>query len=546
MLIVNPPFAKFASSFQLVRLVYFTALAWFYLAVNSCKNGTQTPSDTPVQISDTLQAKFGQAAELIYGEDTLLASKEVLNYYRKNNFRSVWITHGGLTPAAIDFCHLIRDAKDYGLLPEMFHYAHIMRTKDSALLDTEVLLSNAFMLYVTHINVGCIDQVRKIYRWKKEAVRYSLEEELDRVAQGASAVAVIEDHQPDFWEYRQLQKGLVHFLDQYPLGSNRFEIPPPHRDAKASQIAARRALVAHAFLDSTASEQDSAFATQLKKFQLMNGLKDDGVIGKWTRNALSKSHLDRFYSAALGLEKWRWKSPYPQKYIRVNIPECVLYFFADDTLKRKHRVVVGALDTPTPAFQATLKTIVTTPFWHVPYSIASTEILSAAQRDSNYILDKGFEVFKDGKQVDLLDIDWSTWDEKKFPFRIRQNGGGGNSLGKIKFLFPNKYAVFIHDTPSKRFFDRDVRAYSHGCVRLQHPVELANSILTEENNRIDAEKLRKLIQKGNQQSIRLKEEFEVYIEYITAVGDSSGTIHFYPDIYQRDAPWIRGGFEPFY
>src|SRR5690606_33717607 len=136
----------------------------------------------------------------------------------------------------------------------------------------------------------------------------------------------------------------------------------------------------------------------------------------------------------------------------------------------KHRVVVGALETPTPEFHASMERMVTNPFWSVPFSIASTEILYAARKDTAYFSKKGYKVFKNGETVDPTTVNWSNVKESNFGgYRVRQDAGGGNSLGRIKFLFPNEHAVFIHDTPSKSLFSNDVRAYSHGCIRLHQP-----------------------------------------------------------------------------
>ena len=131
-----------------------------------------------------------------------------------------------------------------------------------------------------------------------------------------------------------------------------------------------------------------------------------------------------------------------------------------------------------------MKRMVTNPFWHVPYSISSTEILYGARKDSNYLNKRGYKIFSDGIQIDPKSVDWTTVRQGNFPYKVRQNSGGGNSLGRVKFLFPNVHSVFIHDTPSKRLFANDVRAYSHGCVRLHEPFELAKALLASEEHEI--------------------------------------------------------------
>lgn len=525
--------------------LYGILILTLFVTLKSCSGSTETLSPEEEDISELLLEKFSADEILIYEEDTLLASDEVLTYYEDNAYAPIWIGRNDLNPNGDSLLKLIGEAYDYGFLPEMFHHNTILKMKDSSLLDAEMILSNAFFLYSTHIYAGCIDTSDFSYTWKKDSLNFSLEEELDKVREGENVKQVILAHEPDFWDYKQLQTGLAAFLDSFDLDTAHFEIPAFKEDSLACYKAANEALIAHHFLDSTNYDNDSIFIDQLKKFQLVNGLLDDGIVGKWTSRALAKSNTDRFLQAALGLEKWRWKSAYPDRYIRVNIPEFTLYFVNQDTVKRKHRVVVGAYKTQTPEFHATMERMVTNPFWHVPYSISSTEILYGARKDSAYLQKKGYKLFKNGEQVDPSTVNWSELRQGNFPYRVRQDGGGGNSLGRVKFLFPNIHSVFIHDTPSKRLFGNDVRAYSHGCVRLDQPFDLAKSILTVERHEVNADTLDSLVHRGTQRVIELEKPFEVYIEYITATGDSSGTIRFHPDIYFRDEKYLKDSFGKF-
>lgn len=501
-------------------------------------------TEEEMAISEELREKFEKHEVLVYG-DTLLASKEVLSYYKENEFAPIWISKEGLTVQGDSMYYLVENAMDYGLMPEMYHYSRLEKLVDSSLLDVEMLLSNAFFLFATHVDVGCVDTVSLQYVWKKDSLDYSLEEELTKVREGEPVVAVIESHEPDFWEYRQLKKGLIQYLDLYTLDTNHYAIPAFKDDSVKCYNEAKNALIGHAILDSASAQDDSVFIAKLRDFQLLNGLKDDAVVGKWTGKSLEKSNMDRFYNAAVSMERWRWKQAYPKKYIRVNIPEFTLYFFDNDSLKRKHRVIVGALITQTPEFHATMKTMVTNPFWHVPYSISSTEILVGAKKDSNYFAKKGYKLFKNGETVDPSSVDWSNVKYGNFPYKVRQDGGGGNSLGRLKFLFPNPNFVFIHDTPTKGLFKNDVRAYSHGCIRLDEPYELGKALLQAENHTIHPDTLVSLINKGSQVAIEFKEKFEVFIEYTTVTGDSSGQAIFHPDIYGRDLPYMEHTFKRF-
>ena len=525
-----------------LEYILFTSIL---VSITACNGNSRELTEEQIEISEELKTRFEGTEHLIYNGDTLLASDDVIAYYKKTDFEPIWTSKKKLNNRGKEMFDLVENARDHGLHPEMFSYTLLSQMKDTALLDCEMVLTNAFFLYTTHIDVGWLDPETYLYVWKKDSLDYDLSLELDKVRNGATPKDVITSHQPNFWEYKQLQAGLEKFLDDYPLDTNEFNIPPFKEDSVKCYKYAHEALIGHSFLDSSVTAQDSVFIEQLKVFQRINGLLDDAIVGKWTGKALNKSNRERFYSAAISLEKWRWKKPYPKKYIRVNVPEFTLYFVDSNVVKSKHRVVVGHPTTSTPEFHATMRRMVTNPFWHVPYSIASTEILYGAKKDSSYFSKRGYKVFKDGEQINPSTVDWSDVSQGGFRYKVRQDGGGGNSLGRIKFLFPNIHSVFIHDTPSKSLFGNDVRAYSHGCVRLQHPFELAKKMLIADGSDLHADTLDSYVRRGLQRVIELEDPFEVYIEYITSTGDSSGNVIFHPDIYGRDKKYVENSLKLF-
>lgn len=531
------------------KIFFSVLLSVLLVSINSCSNNSDDSrselTEEELSLSDELAEKFSDTEQLVFENNRLLADKEVLSYYKSTEFIPIWATAKGLTTNGTDFLQLIDNAYDYGLVPEMFQAKLIHQMADSSLSDAEILMTNAYYLFASHLSVGCIDSSTFEYVWKKDSLDFSIEDDLNQLVDNGEVRTILLSHQPQFWDYIQLQKGLETYLDSFALDTNHFNIPPFKDDSIACYLAANEALVAHHYLDSGDRDNDSIFIERLKKFQLDNGLKPDAIVGKWTGRCLDKSNLDRFYQAAISLEKWRWKKEYPDRYIRVNIPEYTLYFMDNKQTLSKHRVVVGAYATQTPEFHATMQRMVTNPFWHVPYSISSTEILAGARKDSAYFAKRGYKVFIGDSQINPSSIDWTAIKQSNFPYKVRQDGGSGNSLGKIKFLFPNVHSVFIHDTPSKSLFMNDVRAYSHGCVRLHKPYELAKAILAAEHHKIVGDSLINYIERGEQKVLELGQPFEVYIEYITVTGDSLGTISFFPDIYGRDEKYIKNTFKKF-
>ncbi len=523
-----------------MKFLSFILLFILLVTFTKCKSDSAFFGDDQPTLNQLLHQEIENNPNLIFNNDTLLAKDEILNFYTSNEYQPLWINDSALNQKGQDMVWLIDNAYNYGLLPEFYNSSKINQLKDTAIFKTELLLSNSYLLFITHLKVGFLDTVTMDYAWKKDSVNYNWNDKLNEVRASKNIKNLVLSHQPKNWEYVQLQKGLEQFVSEYPLDTIHIKIPKFKDDSLKCYQKAKDALVTHHFLKNN-TVSDSIFISQLKHFQLMNGLKDDAIVGKWTGKMLELSNTDRFYKAMLSLEKWRWKKPsdFPSRYIRVNVPSFTLKLWDNNKIVAQHRVVVGKFDTQTPEFHAKLKRMVTNPFWHLPYSIASTEFLAHAKKDSTYFSKKGYKVFRDGNQIDPKTVDWNAINETNFRYRIRQDGGNGNSLGRLKFLFPNPHSVFIHDTPSKSLFMNDVRSYSHGCVRLHRPFELGKKILELDGNKTPADSLVPIIHRGVQKVIELKQPFEVYIEYYTASADSSGNIIFHPDIYNRDERFLK-------
>ena len=198
------------------------------------------------------------------------------------------------------------------------------------------------------------------------------------------------------------------------------------------------------------------------------------------------------------------------------------------------KTVVGNTWTKTPVFKAELEYFVMNPVWNVPYSISSKEILKKVKKDSTYLTRNGYVVSQKGKQLNSNSIDWQNITPNNFNYQISQNSGSGNALGKIKFIFPNTNFVYMHDTPSKHFFAKDIRAFSHGCIRLQHPVELAKYLAEKQDLSVQKDSIQSKIDTKKNRVVLLKEKIPVYIEYHLAGTDVNGEIEFYRNIYKKD------------
>ena len=525
----------FNISLKYFLFILFTAVL---VTFQSCNSEEDIQKEIKIRLSKQLEDNIKGNTNTY----NLRASESVIGFYEKTNFEPLWINDSALNKNGVELLTLLKNAKQYGLWPTYYQVSNIEKFALDSLFQAELLLSNGFYLFTTHLNSGLLDKTKDtiIFNDLKNELNFNHSDLLTRIKNGDSLVEVVLSVQPQEWEYQQLQKGLSHYVSSYTLDTISTLIPSIKKDSAKCYNAAKQALIHNGFLNENQSSDDSIFIEQLKAFQLLNGLKDDAVVGKWTGRMLAKSNLDRFYQAALSLEKWRWKSydTIPERYVWVNLPAYTLKLYDKRQLVRQHRVVVGAYGTQTPEFQSKMKRLVTNPFWYVPYSISSTEILRGIKKDSTYLKRRGYKLFRDGAEVNSKNVNWTEVGETNFRYNVRQNGGGGNSLGRVKFLFPNKHAVYIHDTPSKSLFWNDVRAYSHGCVRLHEPNLLAQAILNIDENKVEGDSISGMMKRGVKKIIELNTPIDVYIEYYTATGDSLGQIKFYPDMYGRDKEYI--------
>lgn len=286
--------------------------------------------------------------------------------------------------------------------------------------------------------------------------------------------------------------------------------------------------------DTTSTRFDAAVDAAVRRFQHRHGLNDDGIVGPSTRAALDVPVEDRIRQLRLNLERARWVSPgLGDAYVAVNIAGQRTYVIRDGAVVWESRAVVGGPYTRTPVFRDTLRYLVVNPTWTVPRSI-NAEILGRLRRDPDYLRSQGFEILDaSGTAVDPASIDFDAWTGASFPWVFRQGPGPTNALGRIKFMFPNAYRVYLHDSPSRELFAREERLFSHGCIRVQDPLRLAE-LLLEPQGGPDRAALEGLVASGETRTIPLERPLPVLLLYWTASTDLHGEVHFYPDVYERD------------
>jgi len=285
---------------------------------------------------------------------------------------------------------------------------------------------------------------------------------------------------------------------------------------------------------------DPCLVKAVKRFQLRHGLKGSGVIGRQTRAALNMTVTQAIQKIRLNLDRIKWLYPKQAKMrIELNIPSFRLNFLDGNKLVTTIRVITGKANHPTPIFHNTMKYIVVNPWWKIPEGIVKSEMLSKLIRDP-YHYERQGKILKaswdeTSERIDPGTVDWAKYraKDKHIPYYFMQVPSRHNALGKIKFLFPNGYSVYIHDTPSKSLFFRNVRAFSHGCMRIQKPRELLESLALFNDN-IHVDEVMKQLEGTEKHTLSLKHRVPVDITYLTAFVDPYGNLNFRGDVYHYD------------
>lgn len=308
-------------------------------------------------------------------------------------------------------------------------------------------------------------------------------------------------------------------------------------ESGAAVVALRNRLIAMGFLKRTNSQTyDAAMQSAVQQFQLAHGLSADGVVGAGTMTEINTGVQERLQSIIVAMERERWvNQERGQRHILVNIPDFTANVVDNGKVTFSTRSVVGANsdDRPTPEFSDVMEFMVINPSWYVPRSIVVGEYLPALKRNPNAV--RHIEITDSrGRKINRASANFSQYTERTFPYAMRQPPSKGNALGLVKFMFPNVHNIYLHDTPAKNLFGREVRAYSHGCVRLADPFDFAYALLAKQESDPQGFFQAKLAT-GKEARVNLKNPVPVHIIYRTAFTTPKGHTQYRRDIYGRDA-----------
>ena len=459
------------------------------------------------------------------------ALKFLNDFYHNRGNKPLWINDSCLTIQGENLLKILQKPISLGL-PDNRIFTPI--NDSTNLIFKEIYITNSLATLSMDLEKGILDTVAKKckplsypqFMTFKELIHFKSDSINDQAQQ-------IISWGPKDTIYQKIAQQLFLYSFNKNLKDKDFKVPTFKKDSIKSLNFAKLALQSKSYL--TDSQTDSlSFIFALKLFQLDNGLRDDAVIGQTTADALNETLEEKCQRAALVLEKLRWNKNLDKRYIEVNIPEFTLRFFADDTLKSVNRIIVGKLDTQTPEFSAQLSTIIAYPFWSVPFSITSKEMLPDARRNPKYFARNHMKLYKKDVEIDPMTVNWKAIRDKTFPYKVIQQPGAHNSLGIIKFDFNNKFGVYFHDTPQKGLFNTVIRSYSHGCMRCENPIDLAKIILLKDENKVIPDSLDSILSRQINHPISLKKRIPIYVTYRSVIVDNDNRLIFLRDIYRRD------------
>ncbi len=489
----------------------------------------------------------------------MLTSETVKSFYRKNKYQSVWVNEKGLKPSAEQLLIGLSRSHENGLRPEDYHLIKLNRIEQSFsrfklkktfpeledLLLAEMLMTDAYLLYSAHLYYGKTDPETTDPMWHAERndCSIALDEHLIYALKKNEIAGSFQVLEPPFEEYGIMKRNLIELkhafkrgeLEQIDFGNVRKLEPGDSNDViKAIKIRMKKMGEYESDVDFFESVYDSVLYTSIKLFQERNGLDADGIIGKGTMEALNITMNQRIQQLIINMERLRWLPKNENaRYVMVNIADFSMKVVDNGKTIIRSKAIVGRAYRMTPVFSARMTYMVLNPYWTVPRTILREDVLPELKKDIAYLKKKNMQIldFK-GNIVDPSSIDWKKISPDKFPYMIRQEPGKSNSLGIVKFMFPNKYHVYMHDTPDKKLFDKSERAYSSGCIRIQEYLKLAVYLLRKKE--IDEVAFQKMLDSGKQQQINLPEPIMVHIVYFTVGISEKNEVVFRKDIYDRD------------
>jgi L,D-transpeptidase YcbB len=481
----------------------------------------------------------------------------VIRFYEERQFKPAWMSSSGVTrqgAALLAVLNLLDGERTPLLAAYVRHLKMILHDGSQMMhLSTTFPLDDMLKVDIGMTQIALYFAIRKSTeslfpgeetRPPQAAPQPWVANRLANVLQISTWNALLRSAFPLENPFLALKKSLTRFetireLGGWPAIPEGRAIKPGQKDPRVPLLRKRLIISGDMGLESFSPDQllDDALAEGIRRFQQRHGLRADGVVGPDTLAELNVGVKERIAQIRLNLARWcRLPARPGPRYLLVNIPGFRLDVVENRKVVESMRAIVGRTERRTPVMSAMMTYLEINPYWNIPQQIAGEDILPKIHKDPGYLLRQNIQVFnswrKNARALDPMAIDWQRYSKEHFPFRLRQEPSPSNALGQFKFMFPNRFSVYIHDTPAKSLFTRTSRSFSSGCVRIEQPRFLANYLLAAQG--WDRCKIEENAKSLKRKVVVLKHPIPVHLVYLTAWADKDGTIHFFQDLYGRD------------
>ncbi len=463
-------------------------------------------------------------------------------HYVKNNAPIYWIGTG----RSIPFFQRLDNAVNDGLTPTDYPSKSLQalavkgeQGDVNAAAQAELYLSAYFITYASDLKTGRVSPQKvdpHLFRSRKTIDSLRVLKDMQGQSNPSKLLSSYEPRNNHYQTLKKMLKIYTGVLDQgisWPRVGDGAPIKPGQSDSRVANVRAILAITGdYEWSTSNSTAYDEKLAIAMRRFQIRHGLEAKGLIGKQSIMALNMSPAERQKQIIINMERWRWMpDALGTDHFLVNIAGFELQRVESNVIVDRMDVVVGAVATQTPEFTAAMQYVELNPTWTVPYSIATKEMLPKL-RSNPYAYADDFELFANGRLASWGSVNWASYGAGSFPFTFRQRPGPKNALGKVKFMLPNSHNIYLHDTPAKDKFANATRAFSHGCIRLSRPDELAYSLLGDKTD-MSAAEIDAIWASGETTKVTLPKQIPVHFVYATAFATENG-IEFRPDVYGRD------------
>ncbi|MDT0691056.1 L,D-transpeptidase family protein [Salegentibacter sp. F188] len=533
-----------------IRPTFLITFLFCTLIFTSCKNATEEPGIETSNNTETVGvltdsefiSEFFTDSTATNKNLSLQRKEEVTAFYQKQDYKPVWV-NAGLRESLF---RNIENIDQEGLDPEDYHKTYLKESLSNLQnlnkeeqFKLEISLTDNFLQLAHDLYYGKLNPNELFEIWDLNKEDVDLTSLLEKAINEEDIEATLNSIKPDHPVYHGLKKSLAEYDKLRTQEKNITTIAsgetikPNENDPRIPSIVQRlEELGFPVEADSITNSYTPEIQKAIKDYQLRYGIEVDGVIGAGTISNLNKNSEERHHQVLANMERWRWfPRDFGDHYILVNIPNYRLTVVRDNDTISTHKVMVGTQARKTPVFSDKIQYVVYNPTWTIPPTIKKKDVIPGAARDISYLSKRNITIYnKDGEEVDPADINFDSGEGMSYTFR--QKAGSSNPLGQVKIIYPNEYLIYLHDTPSKALFERNSRAESSGCVRVQGAIELSKYLL-KNRSQYSSEKIDDIIASGKTTQIEVTQSVKVHHLYWTSWRED-GEARFTADIYGTD------------